>query len=399
MNTIKNIIYITFMIFMCLPFQAANAQSASSSLSQLAPVPDFSDELTKEEFIKGSKLFEETPHNDKYLAYEIRLPEGWRKSDDHSFNTKKTNDMDFLQPQQAQVKEPEPEIGLSRRLLGEVASYNGPVKLGSNSKIDIYALELDHEITARNWLVNHVLSNGFSLMGMKAINDRRVEAAYITLVGDTSYFVRMIAEINGPRIILIKYSVPERYFQEERAWQQYALESFEFTNPEKNRIEMTRTYNFLELLEFEYPASWRLVAPNIYSVDGMEAKLINTKNDKTLSGEIKIVIVSTELDTSVSQEVKYAREDLMAMGLTPGKLLGVVDNYDFNPFILFHRVEVYEAKDRTNRIVDHEYWIAVMLEDRYYYIVSMLTPGRDADFYGWARNTEAFQTVVESFTP
>lgn len=307
--------------------------------------------------------------------------------------------MDFLQPQQKQIEEEKSEKGLSRRLLGEVASYHGPVKFGSNSKIDIFALELDHEITARNWLINHVLSNGFSLRGLSVVNDRRVEAAYITLVGDTSYFVRLIAEINGPRIVLVKYSVSERYFQEERSWQQYALESFKFTNPEKNRIEMTRTYNFLELLEFEYPASWRLVAPNIYSVDGMEAKLINTKNEKTLSGEIKIVIVSTELDTSISQEVKYAREDLEAIGLTPGKLLGVIDNYEFNPFILFDRVEVYEANDPKNRIVDHEYWIAVMLEDRYYYIVTMLSPGRDADFYGWARNTEAFQTVVESFTP
>lgn len=80
MKMIKNIIYLAFIALVFMPFHTAKAQSGSSSLSQLEPVPDFSEELTEEEFKKGSTLFEETPHDDKYLAYEIRLPEGWKKA-------------------------------------------------------------------------------------------------------------------------------------------------------------------------------------------------------------------------------------------------------------------------------------------------------------------------------
>lgn len=40
-----------------------------------------------------------------------------------------------------------------------------------------------------------------------------------------------------------------------------------------------------------------------------------------------------------------------------------------------------------------------MVEDRYYYIVTMLTPGRKADFYTWALNTETFGSVIQSLMP
>jgi hypothetical protein len=38
-----------------------------------------------------------------------------------------------------------------------------------------------------------------------------------------------------------------------------------------------------------------------------------------------------------------------------------------------------------------------MIEDRYYYIVSMITPGRNTEFVRWARNIEAYREVIESF--
>jgi hypothetical protein len=132
----------------------------------------------------------------------------------------------------------------------------------------------------------------------------------------------------------------------------------------------------------------------------MDAKLISTQDKKTVSGEIDLRIISTELDTSLAEEVGYLKEDIQERGLKIGSLIEVLDgDFTFKDHILYNRVEVYEAKDESRKIQDHEMWLAVLVEDRYYYIITMLTPGRNSDFYTWAKNSEAFQVVVESLRP
>jgi hypothetical protein len=261
------------------------------------------------------------------------------------------------------------------------------------------AMELDFDISARNWFLNYILSSGYTLQGMKELSDSRVEALYVLIEDGVSYVVRTIAEINGPRMVLASYYLPDSRWEEERALQEKVVHSFKFLKPETIKIEKARTYSFLDMLRFDYPISWKLLAPNIYSIEGMEARLVNTLDNDTLNGEIEIHIVSTELDTTLAQEVQYLKEDLRATGLGIGDLIEVRDDYNFKEHIFFSRVEVYRATDRKERVVGHEYWLAILVEDRYYYIVTMLTPDRTSDFYTWARNMESFQTVIESIRP
>lgn len=361
------------------------AHAQNYNLEKMKTIPRYKG-LTQEEFEKQTKVIEETPPGDRHLAYSIRFPAGWKKADDSS------------SIYESGTKE---KHALSRRILGKVSKFYGPAQIDATSYFEVRALELDYQISARNWFLNFIISNAYSLEGMEVISDRRVEALYVLNERGTSYVVRAIAEINGPRMVLASYYLPDAHWNEEKAMQEKVVGSFTFLTPEDTKIEATRTYNYLDVLHFDYPANWRLMAPEAYSLEGMDAKLVNSRDDLTVSGEIEIHVVSTEMDTTLSQEVQALRENLKQTGLEIGDLIEVPDDHEFADHVLFSRVEVYRAKARKpgRRIIDHEFWLGIIVEDRYYYIVTMLTPSRNAEFYTWARNTEAFEIVAESMRP
>lgn len=342
---------------------------------KIKPVPEY--EIPKEELLSTTDEFSDVPFGDKFLAYKVRLPKGW---------TKRQSDVTT-------------NADISKKLLGEIARYYGPNAPDARSYFVIQAAELDYEITAKNWFMNYILSRGYTLQGMTTVSDKRIEALYVLLDKDQSYVVRTVGEVNGSRMILSMYFVPEARWQAEKVLQAQAMKSFQFDSPEKVRVEQTRTYAFLDLLRFDYPASWRLLAPNIYSIEAMDAKIVNASDDSILNGEVDVHVVSTELDTTLAEEVKNVQKSLETKGLVIGKLIEQPQDYKIHDHVYFSRIEVYMANDPNKELVDYEYWIGVLMEDRYFYIVTMLTPARNTEFYVWARNTEAFKMLVQSLRP
>ncbi|MBI2233525.1 MAG: hypothetical protein HYU57_00645 [Micavibrio aeruginosavorus] len=354
--------------------------SGGEGMAGLKPVPAF--DMPKDEFEAKTREFKDAPAGDQYIAYSIRIPIDWQ-----------------------QAKAPEEErggqglSGGSGNLFGEVARFYGPSLLDSRTYFTIQTAELSHDITARNWFLNYIFESGFTLQYMTEVSDHKIEALYVEIRGDTSYVVRAIAAINGTRIVMLLYSVPEPKWMEERPMQDNVLRSFAFQNKADTVVEDRRTYAFLDLLRFDYPASWRLLAPNIFSVEEMEATVLSSPDGKAVGGQIDVHVFSTELDTTLAQEVKKLQGLVEERGLVIGKLVETPTKFKVYDHIYFSRVEVYEANDKSQALIDHEYWIGVLMEDRYFYIVTMLTPARTADFYGWATNTEAFETVIESLRP
>ena len=350
---------------------------------QMSELSDYTAELEHEKFLESSDLYSEEPQGDRHLAYQVRLPKEWEKYTDRFAYRNKGSE----------------EAQLKRRILGKVAQYHGPQRILGTSRFEVYAEDLQFEVTAENWLVELLLRQGYSLQGVKSYDRNKVEAEYVVFMKDTPYVVRTVAEITGRRIIVATYFCPDAYWKYERPYQQYAIESFTLTNPERVKIVATKRYAFLDILEFTYPSSWKLVAPNIYSIDGMEAKLIHTLDDKTLEGEIGINVFSTRLDTTLAKELDYVQEALDFLKLKPTDLIEERTEFDFGDHIMFSKVEVYKAEHEAGAVQDHEYWIGILKEPRYYYIVTLISPSRNMEYYSWARNAEAFKTILESIGP
>jgi len=353
--------------------------------------------LSDADFRKQTDPYRQSFDFEPALDFEIRLPRGFSKVRDTIVDDTKL--VPNFKGEITTNKNEDKKRSLNENVLERIAIYYGPTQLDAPTRFEISAQKLTYETTTRNWFINHVIASGYTLEGMEQVNDRRIEALYVIVEGSVSYIVRTVAEINGRNIILASYYVPDSRWNDEKAMQEKVLQSFRLTKPQTGQMEQIQHFDYLDLLTISYPISWRMIAPKSFTLEGVDLRLVNIYDKKVLNGQIDIHIVSTELDTTLAQEVDYLRNNLKETQLNVGQLLEVPSDYKFGPHVYFNRVEVYSLVSEGNNIREHEYWLGVMAEDRYYYLVSMITPSRKADFALWARNTEAFDTIVKSIKP
>ena len=330
--------------------------------------------LPQEEFEAQTRLIDEVPFEDNFLSYQLRIPKNW------SANT---------QP-------PKKQVGnrLSRRVLGVVARYLSPPKNHLRSFFTLEALDLTYEIGARNWFINYVLNNGLSLEQIGEESKKQIEAIYIEVKGDITYVVRIRTIINGPRMIIVRYYVPQELYKEEHVQQAQVLQSFELTNREEVGVEKLEIYGFLDQSFFDYPISWTLSAPLVRSITRMRAMLYhNTLIDK-LDGQINIYLTNKMTNTSRADEVFFYQEKFKIKKYELGKYLET-PKLEYHEDISFGITEAYEMNSQVSNMINYELWVSVMEGNEYIYIISLLTPARHEEFYTWARNVEAYRLVVK----
>lgn len=370
---------LTFFLFA----QAGGARALSVDLKKIPPVRVYED-VSPEKFNKATELVQDAaPYSDKLVGYQFRLPKGWSKN---------------LQPPL--------NVGGNTHKLGDnvldiLGRYIGPVKNLHRSYIVVEAQAMKYEIGAQHWFVNFIVSNGFSLSSLTEHDARKLDAVYVAVEGDKPYVVRARVLVNGPRLILARYYLPQENYQDEAVLQSQIMDSFSPVSPTKDRIEKQEEYGFLDQSYFNYPASWTLRGREILSIERMSAEIFQKSMEEdsrraNLEGYIKINAVSRLLGTTLSQEVEKFRKGINVKGYSLGTLLEDV-TYKYDPAIKSGKAQIYRlVPDDPVRMQPYEYLVTVMTGDDYYYITSMITPSRETDFYKWARNMEAARIVNES---
>ncbi|MCB1530802.1 MAG: hypothetical protein H6853_06535 [Rhodospirillales bacterium] len=349
-----------------------------SKIEPLAPV-EF---LPQEEFEEKTEVIEVVPFEDKALSFRVRLPKEWK--------------LETTPPLKI------PGGGLSDQVVGEVARYVSPSRFNLRSFFTLEALELTYEIGARDWLINYLFNNGATLNALTVKSSKEVQALYVIVDGDITYIVRIKAIVNGPRIMLARYVVPQNDYKAERTMQAQAIDSFELTDMEEGGAEEWLTYNFLDQSYFDYPASWTLKGGTVKSIENMQALLFTGKKniegkqkDQKPDGQIKVYVISKLLGTSLAREVQAYRQKINIDRYHLGARMEEV-KFNYDESMDFGVSEIYEMVPTPITMMPYELVVSVMEGEEYYYIVSMLTPARKMEFYIWARNMEAFRVIVES---
>lgn len=249
---------------------------------------------------KTKKAVENRPYNEDRISYELRLPKDWT---------------DNIQ---------KPPVGsetrgslLSGRVLGMIGRYVAAPKNLVRSYITIEAQTLTYEISAQNWFINFILSNGFTLTAISETDSRRVEALYVQVDGDQTYVVRTLVVVNGPDLVIVRYYLPQENYDAEYIQQEQVMKSFKLLNPVAEKIERQAQYGFLDQSYFNYPESWTLKEKSILSVERMSALLYQGKKEGEgkrakiiLEGHIKINLISKLLKTTMKQEIENFRATL-----------------------------------------------------------------------------------------
>jgi hypothetical protein len=377
-TAIKLLTIIFAAIFLSVPAMAAIGVNVTD-----IPKLKAYDFVPQADFEKATKVIEQkNPYDDSYLSYEMRVPKDWSKN-----------------MQQAPIAASTGQRLLSASVLSIIGKYVSTPKNLQRSTITVEAQEMGYEISAKNWFINFIINNGFSLSSLTEKSPQEVEALYVALEKDVTYVVRTRVIINGSRLIVARYYLPQENYEEEKVAQAQIMASFKLTKDTKERIEKQETYGFLDQSFFNYPKSWKLKEKSILSIERMSALLVQeilNEAPAVLEGHIKINVISRLLNTTLAQEIETFRKELKIPRYSVGDLIENID-YKYDPSIKVGKAQIYTlVPDDQVNMQSYEFLVTVMQGDDYYYITSLITPAREQDFYVWARNMEAARIINES---
>lgn len=355
--------------------QAALAGKINMKNIEALKVPEF---MPSDQFNAATLLFKNAPNNDEKLAYEVRLPKGWVKEKSTGVNDTDT-------------------ATLSKSVIQRLDRYVSPAQKHRRSFLTVESQELTYEIGARNWFLNYMETTGYTLEAISAPDpeNREVEGAYVALERDITYAVRVKTFINGPRVIIVKYFVPVELFQDQRVIQAQSIASFRLTAQKVDQIEERRTHGFLDQAYFDFPISWTLTAQKVVNVERMRAMIYVPGPGGKLTGQINMYLTSRYIDTTLAKEVAQYRDKFALPNYTIGKkidgmTLPAHDNMETS------KTEIYALTPQKEFMMAYELWVTLMQSEGYYYIVTMTTPAREAEFYQWARNVRAYEIVTKT---
>jgi hypothetical protein len=380
--------YIILIAGLMLVLTSAGSAYAYLKAEDVKPL-NFKVKMSRDQFFAQSELVEEAPGNDQALKYRVRIPKGW-------------------------IKLPAAEtesVHLSTAIFKDLSTYLSQPKGDTRSRFRVRVLELKHFISAENWFLNYMLLNGSTIDGLLIKSERRLEAEYTVLDDGQPFVVRAVVEITGPRVVLAEYMVASQYAAEERDLQVWAMASFTLTNPDTGLIEPVEVYSFVDIVRFEYPQSWILYSPPVTTIDRMEASILNLKgvsrddlkninmNDTKLDGRVDVEVVSKTIGTSEAQEIEHLKKKLNQKGLETGELIKSINDIKLNKRIAHSKIDSYRIKSNDPKMARYELWVAILESEGRFYIITLITMGREENFSVWAQNTETFKHVLRSLAP
>jgi hypothetical protein len=364
-----------------LPVPGTQAQMNMNDFKK--PMPKL--ELTPQEaFLKKTRLYTEKPMDDPTLTYRIRLPLGWEKAQDKGMGT----------------------LGTASKIFGEIARFYGPLTpMIERSRFTVEVSQLEYRVTAEQWLLQHLLSNGFTIQGLRTYSGDKVEALFVFIERDISFAVRAVAQISGQRIVLAQYLLPMEKWHEEKGMQEQVMATFALDQAKEESIEKMLRYQFLDVAQIQYPESWTLRSGALKSIDRMDVEILNIaakpeeERKSYLNGKITASLVSGYVAGSLDGEIRRVRRSYEDQGLVFGEEVPTTLEFQFHDLFEFAGVKAYKAGYNKNRMINYEVWIASGLAGDYYYFVSLLSPSREQDYFLWSRNTQTFKLFLSQITP
>ncbi|MBI1327435.1 MAG: hypothetical protein GC136_07295 [Alphaproteobacteria bacterium] len=347
--------------------------------------------LTQEQFQEQTQIFTEPSELHKNYGFTVRLPQSWKKQD-------------------AGIGEGEVQSGLSNALLVGLAAFTGPVSYEGQSSLRVKGQQLYRSTSAYNWMANYILDQGYTLNGIAGLSHTRAEADYIVVLNGQSYLVRAVAIINAPHVILAEYMVPISLSEKERSVQVWSIGTLRPVAVSAGSIEPIEKYEYLDNFIFEYPASWIFQPAIMRTSDRLEGKLLNVRGGRKkleqlgysrviLDGKIDFTVHAIKPELDLKKEITILRDALKKDGFMIGDLLETRTNLRVHEGFPYQRTDIYKINNPGKNLLDHEYWVTLVKNDKHIIVLTMVTPGREQDRSIWLNNIDGFQEIIARLKP
>ena len=351
--------------------------------------------LSKDELVQQFKFIEEkSPGADPYSGFVMFIPKSWVAAPPELIKNFK---------QQGKI-------------IGDVAKYYSDLHAPVRSAISIEAHARKSNVSAKNWLVNYLIDYGYLIEGVQGFDRNKAEAiATLYNVKDIDYRHRVSARINGDRVIVVHYSVPVPFWDDEKIFQATTLKTFNLTLKDTASVYQTLTYDLNGWAEFEYPDTWFSMLPDTDNYDRISVNLARfeksfyeselqamharQKNEFMSSGLMNVRLIWFEnLDTTLVDEIDLVKKSISERGyeiVLPKMEYTIPLDYPADSTV--RNMEIYKMRYKDERDPSFELWIASMKYDGFYFIVTMLMADKDEQYLKWIENKSAFELVVSSF--
>lgn len=415
----------------------------AGAYSGLDKIPELSYETTdtREGIFKRTEIHDEVPQNDPGMAMQIRLPIGWMKIE--------KEDPDEGVPLAAAIPEPKVRLlpgetaddseaqseaeAISRGqgdMFTMLAHYITPPRMEGRSEFRVRSIKVNSLISLKNWFITYTLQMGFSPEGVTQKSINRLEAQYTIFYKGEPMVVRAVMQQSGNKIILAEYMVHQDNYLKEKDEQVYCMTDFRLLSPSKEPAVALNVYVFIDIAKFSYPENWILYTPSVTTIDRMDASVINIRgvtqsevrkrmDDLLLNGRVDVTVVSKYSNTNLTREVGLVGDTVRKKGLVIGdKIVEEVDKKEkinLHKKIISFQLSKYKISRDTGvakqfnsfakipsgvtKTADYEYWFATMETEGRFYLVRLVTIGRDEDFKAWAENTAVFNNLLSSISP
>ncbi len=353
-------------------------------------IPPLKDEIKTSQtaFEAESTLIEEVPLQNKDMAFHVRLPKGWIK-----------------------LNSDEEKTAVGSDLFRQIAAHTSPPRIEHRSIFRVKSIDLTTLISVDDWFIGYMLQMGFSVEGMTSVTPKKLIAQYTLFEDGEPYVTRAVVTITGAKIILAEYLVHQEVYETEKDQQVLAMSGFDLVSPNTASPIVMKTFSFVDIAKFDYPSNWFIYTPGISQINRMEASVLNTITAPSsgqgpgqeaqiqMAGRVDVSVISKDLKTTVSDEIKTLNDELKAKNYKLGKYIETAKSIELNSNIKSGRIDIYEMDSEVQKLVGYEYWVAVLQTDSRYYLVRLITIGRDENFSLWAQNVAVYRTLLQSLSP
>ncbi|HYD19227.1 MAG TPA: hypothetical protein VEF76_12190 [Patescibacteria group bacterium] len=327
-------------------------------------------------FAKETKAYGMMPYAKAELEYEIYIPKDWTEVE--AYDTLQEN---------------------NQAILSRIALYRSPMVSTLQMELEINALKLPHEISAKYWLRDYILKQGFSPEGEVIEHSTKSASAYYVLAGSPaapSSLEYIAARISGSWVLLATYRAPLPLRNYVKYLQKKTIDSFKVLYPKEEPIEDQKVFTLVDSIKFNYPVSWEVLAPDFRDMNRLTVSLQNKGLAKTVEGYVRILAVrrsrSTDFQTELDDQRKYF-DNVMNLKIT--KLVSSDKSAAYNRF-LFNRYEIYDVAPKKGTASAQEIHFLALGDKEWYVFMTLFTPKEQTNLYNWARNTQSFREIIKS---
>jgi hypothetical protein len=327
-------------------------------------------------FAKETKAYGMMPYAKAELEYEIMIPKDWTEIEAY----------DTLQENQDAI-------------LSRIAYYKSPMVGTLQMELEINALKLKHEISAKNWLRDYILTQGYSPEGNVTEVSGKSATAYYVVAGSPaapSSLEYVAARISGGWVLLATYRAPLPLRKYVEYLQKKTVDSFKILYPKDEPVEDQKVFTLVDSIKFNYPVSWEVISTDFRDMNRLSVHLQNKGKAKNIEGYIRFLAVrrsrSTDLQTELDDQRKYF-DNVMNLKIT--KLTSSEKSPAYNRF-LFNRLEVYDVEPKKGKASAQEIHFLALGDKEWYVFATLFTPKESTHLYNWARNTQSFKELIKS---